>query len=169
MSLQKLINNYASYNAWANAKIIDFLKTKPRETWYHEVPSSYNSIVKTLNHILATQEYWYSVVTETVNTSTRWSNENPDAEEVFDSLIRHSNLMTEIFGRFSEEELSKAILIESPWFTSHLPRYEYMQQVLTHGVYHRGQVVTMGRNLGFTDAPNTDYNFYNVEMVAATA
>jgi uncharacterized damage-inducible protein DinB len=77
--------------------------------------------------------------------------------------------MTEIFGRFSEEELSKSILIESPWFTSHLPRYEYMQQVLTHGVYHRGQVVTMGRNLGFTDAPNTDYNFYNVEMVAATA
>ena len=168
MSLQKLMSNYSAYNAWANGKIISFLRTKPKQTWYQEVPSSYNSIVGTLNHILATQEYWYSVITKTVNTSTRWNNESPDAEEVFDFLTRHSNLMTETFRQFSEEELSKTILIESPWFTSNLPRYEYIQQVLNHSVYHRGQVVTIGRNLGFTDAPNTDYNFYNVEMVAIT-
>jgi uncharacterized damage-inducible protein DinB len=33
---------------------------------------------------------------------------------------------------------------------------------MNHSTYHRGQIVTMGRNLGFTDAPMTDYNFYNV-------
>jgi uncharacterized damage-inducible protein DinB len=35
-------------------------------------------------------------------------------------------------------------------------------QVMNHSTYHRGQIITIGRNLGFTDAPMTDYNFYNI-------
>lgn len=52
--------------------------------------------------------------------------------------------------------------IESPWFQCNLPKYDYLMQVINHGTYHRGQIVTIGRNIGITDATNTDYNFYNV-------
>lgn len=70
--------------------------------------------------------------------------------------------MTELIKSFSEEELSKEVKIESPWFQCNLPRYEYLIQVINHGTYHRGQIVTIERNIGITDATNTDYNFYNI-------
>lgn len=162
MSLQKLITNYAAYNAWANETLIRFLQTKGAESWYAEVPSSFNSIARTLNHILAVQEYWYSVVTETEHTSTRMRNAEPDAPELFAALTAHSGIVAETVSRFTEEELSRPILVESPWFTSRVPRYDYIMQAISHGIYHRGQIVTIGRALGFTDAPMTDYHFYNV-------
>src|SRR4051812_22518995 len=109
MALQKLISNYAAYNAWANARLIDFLKNKPKESWYKEVPSSFNSIVKTLNHIQATQEFWYSVVTETENKSNRWQNQEPVADEVFGTVISFSNQMADTFKKYSNEELAKII------------------------------------------------------------
>jgi uncharacterized damage-inducible protein DinB len=41
-----------------------------------------------------------------------------------------------------------------------IPRFEMIQQVTMHSVYHRGQIITIGRQLGFTDAQNTDYMYY---------
>jgi len=35
---------------------------------------------------------------------------------------------------------------------------------LTHSTYHCGQVVSIGWNLGYTDAPMTDYNFYKMVL-----
>jgi uncharacterized damage-inducible protein DinB len=62
----------------------------------------------------------------------------------------------------SEEDLIKEVKIVNPWFECELPISDYLLQVINHGTYHRGQIVTMGRNVGITDASNTDYNFYNV-------
>jgi uncharacterized damage-inducible protein DinB len=70
--------------------------------------------------------------------------------------------LAELIKSLSEEELTKKIKIESPWFQCELPKYDYLLQVINHGTYHRGQIVTIGRNIGITDATNTDYNFYNV-------
>jgi len=162
MSLQKLMTNYAAYNAWANETLVNFIKTKPEETWVHEVPSRFNSIVKTLNHILSAQEYWYAVITRTEHTAGRYYDANPDPGEVFASLVKHSQLLHEAISNFSESDLLENILVESPWFTSNAPMYEYIQHLFNHGTYHRGQIVTIGRNLNFADTPMTDYNFYTV-------
>ncbi|MFB6801427.1 DinB family protein [Peribacillus butanolivorans] len=32
---------------------------------------------------------------------------------------------------------------------------------MNHSTYHRGQIITIGRNVGLTDAPMTDFNIYN--------
>ena len=53
MSLQKLVTNYTEYNYWANTKIVEWLSTKPKELFETEVPSSYTTLITTLNHILA--------------------------------------------------------------------------------------------------------------------
>ena len=63
---------------------------------------------------------------------------------------------------YDQNQLLKKVKVESPWFKSDLPKYEYFQHLIIHGTYHRGQIVTIGRNIGITDAPMTDYNYYNV-------
>lgn len=162
MSLQKLVTNYADYNYWTNQQFVNWLTAKSDELLNKELPSSYSSIIKTLNHIWGTEEYWYSVIAETPDFEKRSGAENLVTDEVFKGLLNRSKLLAELIGSYSDEDLSKKLKVTSPWFECELPKYEYLMHAVNHGTYHRGQIVTIGRNIGITDASNTDYNFYNV-------
>lgn len=161
MGLKNLMTNYAEYNLWVNQQFVKWLTSKSDELLHKEVPSSFSSIVKTLNHIWATEEYWYSIIAETSEFDKR-EIEELLTTDVFNGLLNRSSQLAQLIKSFTEEELSKNIKIESPWFQCDLPKYEYLMQVINHGTYHRGQIVTIGRNIGITDATNSDYNFYNV-------
>jgi uncharacterized damage-inducible protein DinB len=161
MSLKKLMTNYANYNLWVNQQFANWLSPKSDELLHKELPSSYSSIIKTLNHIWATEEYWYSIIAETPEFDAR-ENVELVTDEVLKGLVNRSAQLAQLIASLSEEELSEKVKIESPWFQCDLPKYDYLMQVINHGTYHRGQIVTIGRNIGITDASNTDYNFYNV-------
>ena len=161
MGLKQMMTNYAEYNLWVNQQFCNWLSTKPDALLHQEVVSSFSSIIKTLNHIWATEEYWYSVIAETAEFDKREVSELVTSE-VLEGLVHRSKCLAQFIASLSEEELAKTIKIDNPWFQCELPRYEYLLQVVNHGTYHRGQIVTMGRNIGITDASNTDYNFYNV-------
>lgn len=161
MSLKKIMSNYADYNLWVNQQFVNWLSAKSDELLYIEVPSSFSNIIKTLNHIWSTEEYWFSVISETPLTEKKAENELSSAE-VFAGLLNSSAKLKHFINSLSEEDLSKEIKIVNPWFECELPIADYLLQVINHGTYHRGQIVTIGRNIGITDASNTDYNFYNV-------
>src|SRR5688572_10354487 len=116
MSLVKLATNYADYNAWVTQKFADWLSPKPENLLYKEVPSSYSSIIKTLDHIWATEEYWYSVISETPGFSARPATASPDAKQVFSGAVKRSILLADLIRSYSEQDLSKTVKIESPWF-----------------------------------------------------
>lgn len=164
MSLQKLVSNYADYNAWANITLLDWLKTKP-EKWTQEIPSSFSSILKTLNHIWATQEFWQEVIAGTNNFNGRYLSTQLDATEIFEGFPQQSQAFAEMVGRLPESELLEEVYLETPWVQGKLPRYEFIQHCLNHSTYHRGQIITIGRNLQMTDAPMTDYNYYNMMVL----
>lgn len=163
MSLTKLITNYTAYNSWANKKIVEWLKDKPKDLFDKEVPSSYSTMVSTLNHILAVQEYWYSVVAEIPFTQSRFGKKEFDLADILSNLIAQSEMFNRYAVSLSDEELNKVVKLDAPWAKGELPRYEFIQHMINHSTYHRGQLVTMGRVLGITDAPGTDYNFFNLK------
>jgi uncharacterized damage-inducible protein DinB len=163
MSLQKLVANYAAYNLWANETLLTWLKSKPKELLEKEVPSSFPTIVKTLNHIWAVEEFWYKVITGKEATGARYLVQNPDAAEVLSGIVPQSKTLADHVATLSEAALEERLSIDFPWIKGELPRYECLQHAINHSTYHRGQIVTIGRNLGFTDAPVTDYNFFNLK------
>ncbi len=68
------------------------------------------------------------------------------------------------FGAFEETDLLTELHLDTPWAKNRLPRYEYIVHVVNHSSFHRGQLVTMARQLGIDkDIPNTDYNIYNTQ------
>lgn len=161
MSLKKIMSNYADYNLWVNQQFVNWLSPKSDELLYAEVPSSFSTIMKTLDHIWSTEEYWFSVISETAPTEKKAENEL-SRDQIFEGLLNASAKLKQFIHSLSEEDLVKEVKITNPWFECELPISEYLIQVINHGTYHRGQIVTMGRNIGITDASNTDYNFYNV-------
>jgi uncharacterized damage-inducible protein DinB len=165
MSLKTLVTNYADFNLWANQQYINWLSKKSDTLLNQEIPSSYSSILKTLNHIWSGEEYWYSIITKTTDFENRFSIDDFNKNEIFKGLINRSNLLANAIKSLTEKELVEKIKVVSPWFEANLPCYEYLLHQVNHGTYHRGQIVTMGRNIGVTDAPMADYIIFNISKV----
>lgn len=166
MNLQTSITDFANYNLWANQQYVNWLSTKTEAQLNQEVPSSYSSILKTLNHIWGVEEYWYSIITQTEGFENRFAVTHLNADEIFKGLINRSALLVNAIKLLTEAELVEKLAVINPWFEGNLLRYEYVQQTVNHATYHRGQIVTMGRNIDITDAPVTDYIFFAVAKAA---
>ncbi|MDR2237883.1 MAG: DinB family protein [Chryseobacterium sp.] len=162
MNLKTLITHTAQYNHWVVCKYIDWLATKSDEQLNRETPSSFPTILKTLHHIWQTQEYWWSHISGNNDFDFEATSAAVTKDEVFFAIKDNSRKLMEYVESLSEEDLAQNVKIESQWFQCNFSKYEYIQHVIIHGTYHRGQIVTMGRNIGITDAPMTDYNFWNI-------
>ncbi len=155
-----LLKNYADYNLWANATLVNWLRTKPAATLEQEVPSSFNTIKSTIVHIWNTQRYWLSVIKGSEEES--FEEFTGSLEDAFTGFVEQSDEFADFINSMTENGLVENTLVVNPWFKCDFQNFEYIMQAINHTTYHRGQIITMGRNLGFTDAPMTDYNFYNV-------
>ncbi|MFP8893173.1 MULTISPECIES: DinB family protein [Chryseobacterium] len=162
MSLKTLVSKSAQYNNWVVNKYIDWLSTKSDEQLNQETISSFPTILKTLHHIWQTQEYWWSHISEKDDFDFVKTAETTSKEDVFNAIKNNSQKLVDYVESLSEEDLSKNVKIESQWFQCDFSKYEYIQHAILHSTYHRGQIVTMGRNIGITDAPMTDFNFWNI-------
>lgn len=162
MNLKNLITHTVQYNNWVVNKYIGWLSAKSDEQLNQEVISSFPTILKTLHHIWQTQEYWWSHIAENDEFDFKKISSKTTKDEIFSGIKSNSEKLMKYVEGLSEEDLAKNVKIESPWFQCDFSKYEYIQHIIMHGIYHRGQIVTMGRNVGITDAPMTDYNFWNI-------
>ncbi|WP_159447477.1 DinB family protein [Moheibacter sediminis] len=156
-AFQTLIEDQIHYQLWANQSMIDSLKAHPAQKLTAKIPSSYETIYDTVKHIYQVQDFWFKMIQ---GKSYDFTEKEYSTDELFEKLIQNSNELNDFVCQLDEFELQEKMEIITPWFTSHQPRYELIQQIVTHTAYHRGQIVTMGRNLDITNAANTDFNFY---------
>ena len=160
-AISYLMKNYANYNYWANTTLVSWLKAKPVAALEQEVLSSFPSIKLTLIHIWQTERYWLSIINN--EAPVTYNEFNGSVKDVFDALLKTSRELASLVNTMTDEKVQARTLIESPWFRCDFRNFEYIMHFANHSTYHRGQVITIGRTLGFTDAPMTDYNFYNID------
>ena len=164
MSLSALISNYISFNAWANERIVTWLRTVDQNLLYQNTPSSYTSLDYTMQHILRTQRYWLAFISSEDTSQLNWAVREGEADNIMAELIDVSEEMKRRFSRFTEGDLLEVLHLRSPWAQNDLPRYEYIMHIVNHGTFHRGQIITIARSIGITEGVvNTDYNFFNIE------
>lgn len=154
---QTLIEDQINYQLWANQSMIEYLKVHSPEKFTAKIPSSYDSIHETIKHIYQVQDFWFKMMQ---GKSYDFTEKEFSTEELFEKIIQNSTELKDFVCQLDEFELQEKMEIITPWFNSNQPRYELIQQIVTHTAYHRGQIVTMGRNLDMTNATNTDFNFY---------
>ena len=160
MNLEYLIKNEAKYNLWANKRMAEWLVQKPSAIMYQEVPSSYNNLFKTVLHILDTQRFWLSLITKSELLFFRNDYEG-SSDQLLQEWVEQSESFVLHIDALSPDDLIKDCSIDTPWSKGVKPVFEFVHHCLNHSTYHRGQLVTIARNLGITDPPNTDYNFFS--------
>ncbi|GAB3914728.1 damage-inducible protein DinB [Larkinella knui] len=161
LTVASFLTDLAIYNQWANQTLVDWLKTKPAGLMVQPVPSSFPSLKETLLHIWDTQRFWLSVLQQTTPPqSFRWFGFEGTVDDVFEGILQQSAEMTTYALSLTASEWQEQVIFTSPWAEGVRSRIEFFQHCLNHSTYHRGQLVTIGRNVGLTDAPMTDYSFY---------
>jgi uncharacterized damage-inducible protein DinB len=163
---QKMTKEYftdlAKYNRWANEKIISWCQAIDDEQWNQEIVSSFPRIAATVLHIVGAEQIWAERLQNVKNPDWLPSTFIGDKDDTIAAWRKSSDLLiqfTEIMHpeRLLENQYYKRINGEE--FTQ--PVYEILSHVFNHSTYHRGQIVTMLRQVGFEDVSSTDLlNYY---------
>lgn len=161
MTTEALLKDYTTYNLWANELIVNWLRTKPDELMEKPVPSSFPSLRATLMHIWAAEFIWLERlqnISPTDFLSDTFKGTNP---QLFEHVLQNSETFKNFIHRQSEEYFDNATVYKhTNGKQFQQPNAEIILHCMQHSSYHRGQIVTIARNLGITDPPKTDFIEY---------
>ena len=146
--------DYAIYNTWANNRLIKDLIHYDEKLLSTELVSSFPTIRATLSHIWYGETGWLSRLKGNgwkTSTVTSFSGSTSELLEAWQTTSMD-------FKHFVETaDLEKEIQFEHKGEKFSIPSREIIQTVFNHGSFHRGQVVTMMRQLGIKTITQTDY------------
>ena len=149
------------YNWWANNRLISFLLKQDEEVLSERVESSFPSIIATALHVWDAETLWYQRLHGNSLSFFPSQDFTGTAGEALEGWLTQSLQLKEDVQQF-----------ENDFFMQHLsyqttkgldfsqPAGELILHVTHHSAYHRGQIITMCRQLKLFPLPSTDLIVY---------
>lgn len=153
-----IIQDYAAYNVWANERYVTWLQGASEAMFRKEMESSFNSLFKTVAHLWNAEHGWLNTLkSESWGTPPGVGFEG-SSEELMQGWLSSSYALLEWVSQRKESDL------KAEYFRAEGKRIgtaeEILLHVFNHATYHRGQLITLGRQLGLTQPPRADYIYY---------
>ena len=146
-----------AYNDWANERILVAIDELSEEQRSRVIPSSFPSILETYTHIAFAEWVWLQ----------RWLGESPTSPPVGTSFADARERLHAVAGErrayldvLTDEAIAGTLSyrnIKGDPFTMNLG--DLLLHCANHATYHRGQLVTMLRQVGATP-PGTDFTTF---------
>jgi uncharacterized damage-inducible protein DinB len=161
---KKYFIELADYTIWANNIVCGWIGQISNQQWEQEVVSSFNSIQATVLHIISAEHIWVQRINKMEKTEWFASTFKGTKEEHIVLWKNASENLKKCVVDFEEGNLGvrfdfKRINGE----LNSLAYYQAFAHAFNHSSYHRGQLVTMLRQVGFTNVGSTDLlGFYRL-------
>lgn len=156
--MKELLKQYAAFNIWATQQLLNVILSLPEEQQQQELPSSFNSLQRTLLHMWDAESIWWQRMKlhERIHRpSEHFSGTIKDASN---GLLNQSKQWEEWISHASDLAIDHVFQYETFDKTQFKqPTWQMLLHVFNHGTYHRGQLVNMLRQLGVTKVPATDF------------
>lgn len=149
------LRDLLDFHYWARDRVLAAVAVLTPEQYARPMGNSFSSVRDTLNHIYQAEWIWYS----------RWNGESPasfgdvipDLESLAARWRALEERVREYFARQGEFGLQSVItyrLMSGKEGAS--PLWQMVAHVVNHATYHRGQVITLLRQLGVAPSQGTD-------------
>ncbi|MER3523267.1 MAG: damage-inducible protein DinB [Ignavibacteria bacterium] len=147
MTLQEIKTLHA-YNAWANNRIFDTVALLPLEHYKQEMKSSHGSIHDTLTHIVGAEKVWLERFLGNPQPFLKAENFATAAElRAIWKQVGHDT--AQWIATMTDKKLQDVFEMQTLKGDAYRHVYwQAFQHVVNHSSYHRGQIVTMLRQLG---------------------
>jgi uncharacterized damage-inducible protein DinB len=157
MTVRELLQNYARFNKWAHKRLLDLISTLNSEQQHAIIPSSFDSLYKTVFHVWGAESLWLGRLNLAPITITG-DPFNESMEKLSEALEAIDQLWVEWVNSKDDDQLSEKLHYHNK---AGLPFYQsydlLLQHIFNHSTYHNGQLVTMLRTLGVKNLPSTDF------------
>jgi uncharacterized damage-inducible protein DinB len=156
--MKELLKQLAAYNVWANRKILDVILSLPEEKQLAEVPSSFNSLYKTVLHMWDAESNWWQRMKLNERIIIPSDNFKGTMKDVANGLMQQSRQWEEWVNNASDLLLDHVFQYQNSRKEQFKqPIYQMLLQVFNHATYHRGQLINMLRQLEVEKLPQTDF------------
>jgi uncharacterized damage-inducible protein DinB len=154
------IRELYDYNAWADQRTLNAAAKLSTEAFTRDLGNSFRSVRDTLAHVLSGEWIWLERWNGRFPTALLSASDFPTVESLRARWKVVDQDYESFFRRLTSESLghSLAYLNRSGERFAY-PLWQQMVHVVNHSSYHRGQVVTMLRQLGAEPA-STDFLLY---------
>lgn len=154
------------YNAWANNRIFDALAKLPAEQYTRDLKCSFGSIHGTVCHIVWAEQLWLN----------RWlakpapaTPQGKDLAGLPEARARWDTIEAERDGALrdlTDQALTSPVTVKPTGGGAEFvhPLIQTLRHTVDHSSYHRGQIVTMLRQLGVTPPGVGMIGFYRERL-----
>ena len=153
--MQTHLKHLVNYNLWANKKFVEVLVNINYEVLDKEIVSSFSSIRKTVFHIWDAEFIWLKRL-QGISLNA-FPSSNYTGETAIDKFLECSeefaNTVNEADLDFFEKRCTYKQLSGKEFTNSHT---QIIMHCMNHSTFHRGQLITMFRQIGITTLPKTD-------------
>ncbi|TAK65234.1 MAG: hypothetical protein EPO24_02760 [Bacteroidetes bacterium] len=159
MTLSDIKTLYA-YNTWANNKIFEALSQLTDEQYMQDMKSSHGGIHGTLTHLVGAGKVWLARWKNSSDKEMLRTNEISSLSALISIRKTIEDGIDSFINEMSDEKLQELFTLTTAKGDKYVYSYANMlQHLANHSTYHRGQIVTMLRQIGVTP-PQTDFSFY---------
>ncbi len=159
MTLQE-ISQLVAFNRWANQCFLEALSQLPAEQYGQDMHSSHGGIHGTLAHIIGAERGWLSRWQGKSDTGTAAINQMHSVAELQAFWEGVCDEMSQFLTSMDDQKLQETLSTTARSGSHNASYAQMIQHVIDHSSYHRGQIVTMLRQLGVTPPSTGLIRFY---------
>lgn len=163
--MKEILVSYTKYNQWANQRLCKRIGQIEEHLWDTELKSSFKTIKQTLLHMWDAQQIWYHRLNG--KSPNLWPSKNFTGtnNELIEQFLSQSGEITAFVESHKDELLNAFCEFNDMKGNPHKVKVcDIIQHCMNHSTFHRGQIVTMLRELGIENLPQTDYITYIREL-----
>jgi uncharacterized damage-inducible protein DinB len=151
------ITRLFDYNRWANARVLDRVSAVDDEEYGRAVGGSFPSVKETLAHLYAAEWIWSERLQGRSPRALPPAAEVPTLSELKKKWAAVEDGQRRWIAELAAVRLSEPLTYQNvKGETWTYPIGELLVHIVNHSTYHRGQVITMLRQLG-KQGISTDY------------
>ena len=156
--MKELLQQYAAYNIWANKKLFECINILSDEQIKKDIASSFPSIYKTVAHMWVAEDAWWQRLKLVEQMDMAVMHYDGGFAEMLKKSGQRSEEWLSWVNKATEVQLTHVFAYQnSKKEQFKQPVYEMLIHLFNHGTYHRGQLVTILRQLGVEKIPATDF------------
>ncbi|WP_163528186.1 DinB family protein [Halobacillus ihumii] len=166
--MNPLLSKQYEFHIWAYEKSFRHIKGLPEYIFEKEIENVFPSLSEVFAHVYVVDNIWLGAISEKNFNEIRSSIGQWTKEAQVNSIVEMEEIFRRLFQQYREflydKQGDKVIKVDHPEFGSLTATYsDLLQHVVNHGTYHRGNITSVLRQLGY-EGVSTDYIFYLYEI-----
>ena len=153
-----IVRDYTEYNLWVNRAYTAWLGSADSSQFHREVESSFNTLAKTVIHLWNAEHGWLNTLMEQPWGEPPGQTFEGSHQDMLAAWVATSEQLAAYVRQLPNEQIGKVFTRSDGAYLG--TAEEIMLHIFNHASYHRGQLITMGRQVGLQNPPRADYIYY---------